>query len=191
MSELRTNKIVPRDGLPSGTSGDFSGGGILQIVTTFKKDAQIISGSGNVTQNQEYPITGLSVVIKPSRSSNLVWVQGFVSHNCNDNQQASFYVSRNGTNVTPIGDAGSSNQKRVFVSAQGNQDYHSNWVVKNTPFWFMDNPATTSAVTYQVGAIMGVTNSKYLYVNRSERDNSGTGYDYRAVSNLTAWEISG
>ena len=190
MSELRTNKIIPRDGLPSETSGDLKGGGIIQIVTKFKKDAQIISGSGNVTQNQEYPITGLSVVIKPSRSSNLVWVQGFVSHNCNDNQQASFYVSRNGTNVSPIGDAGSGNQKRVFVSAQGNQDYMGNWVVKNTPFWFMDNPATTSAVTYQVGAIMGVTNSKYLWINRSERDSSGTGYDFRAVSNITAWEVS-
>ena len=190
MSELRTNKIVPRDGLPSGTSGDLKGGGILQIVTKFKKDAQIISGSGNVTQNQEYPITGLSVVIKPSRSSNLVWVQGFVSHNCDSNQQASFYVSRNGTNVTPIGDAGSGNQKRVYVSAQGNQDYHSDWVVKNTPFWFMDNPATTSTVTYQVGAIMGVSNSQYLYINRGQRDSSGTGYDFRAVSNITAWEIS-
>ena len=51
MSELRTNKIVPRDGLPSATSGDFSGGGILQIVTKFKKDTQVINGSG-VTQNQ-------------------------------------------------------------------------------------------------------------------------------------------
>ena len=191
MSELRTNKIVPRDGLPSGTSGDLKGGGILQIVTKFKKDAQIISGSGNVTQNQEYPITGLSVVIKPSRSSNLVWVQGFVSHNCNDNQQAHFYVSRNGTNVSPIGDAGSGNQKRAFVSAQGNQDYMGNWVVKNTPFWFMDNPATTSTVTYQVGAIMGVSNSQYLWINRGQRDSSGTGYDLRAVSNITAWEVSG
>ena len=189
MSELRTNKIVPRDGLPSATSGDLKGGGVIQIVTKFKKDAQIINGSG-VTQNQEYDITGLSVVIKPSRSSNLVWVQGFVSHNCDSNQQASFYVSRNGTNVTPIGDAGSGNQKRVFVSAQGNQDYHSDWVVKNTPFWFMDAPATTSAVTYQVGAIMGVSNSQYLWINRSERDQSGTGYDLRTVSNITAWEVS-
>ena len=189
MSELRTNRIVPRDGLPSETSGDFSGGGILQIVTKFKKDAQVINGSG-VTQNQEYPITNLSVVIKPSRSSNLVWVQGFVSHNCNDNQQAHFYVSRNGTNVTPIGDAGSGNQKRAFVSAQGNQDYMGNWVVKNTPFWFMDNPATTSAVTYQVGCIPGTTTA-HIYINRSERDYSGTGYDYRAVSNITAWEVSG
>ena len=162
MSELRTNKIVPRDGLPTGTSGDLKGGGIIQIVTKFKKDAQIISGSGNVTQNQEYPITGLSLTIKPSRSSNLIWIQGFVSHNCDSNQQAHFYVSRNGTNVSPIGDAGSGNQKRAFVSAQGNQDYMNDWVVKNTPFWFMDNPATTSTVTYQVGAIMGVSNSQYL-----------------------------
>ena len=191
MSELRTNKIVPRDGLPSGTSGDLKGGGIIQIVTKFKKDAQIISGSGNVTQNQEYPITGLSLTIKPSRSSNLIWIQGFVSHNCDSNQQAHFYVSRNGTNVSPIGDAGSGNQKRAFVSAQGNQDYMGSWVVKNTSFWFMDNPATTSTVTYQVGAIMGVSNSQYLWINRGQRDSSGTGYDLRAVSNITAWEVSG
>ena len=191
MSELRTNKIVPRDGIPSGTSGDFSGGGILQIVTKFKKDTQVISGSGNVTQNQEYTITGLSLTIKPSRSSNLIWIQGFVSHNCDSNQQASFYVSRNGTNVSPIGDAGSGNQKRAFVRAQGNQDYMGDWVVKNTPFWFMDNPATTSTVTYQVGAIMGVSNSQYLWINRGQRDSSGTGYDLRAVSNITAWEVSG
>ena len=189
MSELRTNKIIPRDGIPGATSGDLNGGGILQIVTKFKKDAQDIGG-GSLTQNQEYDITGLSVVIKPSSSSNLVWVQGFVSHNVDSSQQAAFFVKRNGTNVTPIGDAGGSNQKRVFVSAQGNQDYYSDWVVKNTPFWFMDNPATTSAVTYQVGVIAGVTNSANIYINRSQRDTSGTGYDYRAVSNVTAWEVA-
>ena len=31
MSELRTNRIVPRDGLPSGASG-----GIIQVVQTIK-----------------------------------------------------------------------------------------------------------------------------------------------------------
>ena len=188
MSELRTNRIVPRDGLPSGTSGDLKGGGILQIVTKFKKDT-FDTGGGSLTQNQEYPITGLSVVIKPSRSSNLVWVQGFVSHNVESSQQASFYVARNGINVSPIGDAGGGNQKRVFASAQGNQDYYSTWVVKNTPFWFMDAPATTSTLTYQVGWIPGTTTT-HIYINMSERDYAGTGYDYRAVSNITAWEVS-
>ena len=103
MSELRTNKIVPRDGLPSGTSGDLKGGGILQIVTKFKKDAGTLASS--YTQNQEYPISGLSLTIKPSSSSSLIWIQGFVHHNVDSGQQVSFYVSRNGTNVSPIGDA--------------------------------------------------------------------------------------
>ena len=189
MSELRTNKIVPRDGIPSGTSGDLNGGGILQIVTKFKKDAHTLASS--YTQNAEIPISGLSLNIKPSSSSSLIWIQGFVSHNVNSGQQLSFYVSRNGTNVSPIGDAGSGNQKRIFASAQGNQDYHSDWVVKNTPFWFMDAPATTSTITYAVGGIAGVTGSNQIWINRSERDYSGTGYDYRAVSNITAWEVSG
>ena len=34
MSELRTNRIVPRDGLPSGSAG-----GIIQVVSVTKTDA--------------------------------------------------------------------------------------------------------------------------------------------------------
>ena len=33
MSELRTNRIVPRDGLPAGSSG-----GIIQVVSTYDTD---------------------------------------------------------------------------------------------------------------------------------------------------------
>ena len=35
MSELRTNRIVPRDGLLSGT---YNGGGIIQVKQTVKTD---------------------------------------------------------------------------------------------------------------------------------------------------------
>ena len=41
MSELRTNRIVPRDGLPSGTFG-----GIIQVVQTVKQTAQEITAAG-------------------------------------------------------------------------------------------------------------------------------------------------
>ena len=37
MSELRTNRIVPRDGLPSGSSG-----GIIQVRSTTKTDAYVV-----------------------------------------------------------------------------------------------------------------------------------------------------
>ena len=40
MSELRTNRIVPRDGLPSGTFG-----GIIQVVQTVKQAEQTIDGT--------------------------------------------------------------------------------------------------------------------------------------------------
>ena len=42
MSELRTTRIVPRDGLPSGSSG-----GIIQVKSATKTDTQSISGTGS------------------------------------------------------------------------------------------------------------------------------------------------
>ena len=52
MSELRTNKIAPRDGLPSGAAG-----GIIQIVSTTKTDPFN-------TQSTTYTdVTGLSATI--------------------------------------------------------------------------------------------------------------------------------
>ena len=112
MSELRTNRIVPRDGLPTASSGTLNGGGILQIVTKNKLDAGTLTSS--YTQNQEYPISGLSLTIKPSSSSSLIWIQGFVHHNVETSQQASFYVARNGTNVSPIGNAGGGIRKEYL-----------------------------------------------------------------------------
>ena len=46
MSELRTNRIVPRDGLPSGSAG-----GIIQVKQTIKRITSITSNvSSAVTQ---------------------------------------------------------------------------------------------------------------------------------------------
>ena len=100
MSELRVNKILPKDGLPSGATG----GGILQVKTVNKLDAGTLSSSYSAGTN--YDISGLSLSITPSSSSNLIWIQGFVHHNVETSQQASFNVKRNGTIVSPIGNAG-------------------------------------------------------------------------------------
>ena len=62
MSELRTNRIVPRDGLPSGSSG-----GIIQVKSATKTDTQSISGTGSSAD-----ITGLSVSITPTRSDSKI-----------------------------------------------------------------------------------------------------------------------
>ena len=53
MSELRTNRIVPRDGLPAGSSG-----GIIQLksVTHTEFESQSLTGSGNF-----FDIAGMTV----------------------------------------------------------------------------------------------------------------------------------
>ena len=63
MSELRTNRIVPRDGLPSGSSG-----GIIQIRSTTKTDP-FTTASTSFTD-----VTGLSVSITPTRADSKIFV---------------------------------------------------------------------------------------------------------------------
>ena len=73
MSELRTNRIIPRDGLPSGSAG-----GILQVKNTLKTD-QFSTTSTSFTD-----ITGLSVTITASSSSNKIYISCMVFANCQD-----------------------------------------------------------------------------------------------------------
>ena len=61
MSELRTNRIVPRDGLTSGTFG-----GIIQVVQTVKQDYQTI----NI--NEEDDIISASINLKHASSKVMI-----------------------------------------------------------------------------------------------------------------------
>jgi hypothetical protein len=63
MSELRTNKIYPRDGLPAGASS----GGIIQTVSNSYQTETLITAAGSYT-----PLTGASITIKPSSLSSKI-----------------------------------------------------------------------------------------------------------------------
>ena len=92
MSELRTNRIVPRDGLPSASTGTRKGGGILQVVYAQKKDTQTITGNN---QRTDIDISGLSFTIKPSSSSSLILIQASIAAFVDGNQQMSFSFQAN------------------------------------------------------------------------------------------------
>ena len=64
MSELRTNRIVPRDGLPSGSSG-----GVIQVKSATKTDGDFNTSSSSYTD-----VTGLSVSITPTRSDSKILI---------------------------------------------------------------------------------------------------------------------
>ena len=62
MSELRTNKILPRDGLPSGAYG----GGIVQV-QTYQKDSTVTTTSSSIIELHQGTIT-------PTSSTNKILV---------------------------------------------------------------------------------------------------------------------
>ena len=63
MSELRTNRIVPRDGLISGTG---IGGGIIQVKST------TITSGFNSDSETFTDVTGVTVTITPTRSDSKI-----------------------------------------------------------------------------------------------------------------------
>ena len=132
MSELRTNRIVPRDGLPSGSAG-----GIIQI----------LQGSTNnrvETSSQSFVATNLSASITPTRSDNKVFIM--VSGDCNTNADdneiyMTIYRSIGGGTFSDIGYS-----NYGFASARSNADRLHSAVSIN----YLDNPSTTSSVEYKV-----------------------------------------
>jgi len=131
MSELRTNKIYPRDGLPSGASG-----GIIQVVNTYFNT----SLSGTVSSRADI---GLSLSITPTSSSNKILALVDLSDvakygGSGTGSYARFWLMRDSTDLIRFGGQ---------IGYSGDTSTNSGSTVSTN---YLDSPATTSAVTYKV-----------------------------------------
>ena len=175
MSELRTNRIVPRDGLPSGSSG-----GIIQVRSTTKTDPF------DTTSTSFTDITGLSVSITPTRADSKI----LVTYHTNAGMEDVGYVGalRLMRDSTPIfvGDSsGSRTQASNYVknlsgSSTDVQDYSGQ---------HLDSPSTTSSVTYKLQGLT-LDGGRQLNINKSYSD-SNAASQARTASSITVMEISG
>ena len=175
MSELRTNRIIPRDGLPTGASG----GGIIQVVQTTKTDPTT-SNSASYAD-----LTGLSATITPTRSDSKILFQYTIpfSHR---NNYVHFRLVRGSTAIF-VADA-DGNRSRTTYGTWADNTSDNQYVTKLFSGLFLDSPATTSAVTYKIQAF--VTASGTIYINRSQGDDNQT-YEPRHASNIILMEVSG
>ena len=187
MSELRTNRIVPRDGLVSGTG---VGGGIIQVVSISKRD--IFSTTNGVTGSGYAPVTGLAATITPTRSDSKILVMLQLSIGRNGNHRAYMRLGRTiagGSldNTIIIGDANGSNS-RVTASLYISPSSGMAPIVSN----FLDSPATTSAVTYQPAVCgNGADNNVTIHVNRQDNSTGSGASDDVQTSSITLMEVSG
>ena len=179
MSELRTNRIVPRDGLVSGTG---IGGGIIQVKSVTKTD------TFSTTSTSLVDVPGLSVTITPTRSDSKILVMVSIAMGQATANFSYGCLIRGSTRIF-VGDTRGNRANMSLMS----YDASNSGICNLQSFTHMDAPATTSAVTYKMQvrcATSGTTT-----VNRSQRDTDGGSgantYDTNQASSITVMEVSG
>ena len=177
MSELRTNRIVPRDGLPSGSSG-----GIIQVRSTTKTDTFDMPSD----DTSFHTVTGLSVTITPTRSDSKIFIM-YDMNWCTTNGHCSCRLMRDSTPIK-VGDA-SGNKSQV--TGQIHYTSSNQYDLENVSGTHMDSPATTSAVTYSMQVGTPYSASYNLHVNYHSEDGADLAWAARGASTISVMEISG
>ena len=162
------------------TTTNPKAGNILQVVQTFKTD--ITSGSGS--QGNWQDISGLSVSITPTSSSNKILVTFSVQFGAGSTGSVvGMRLERGGTGIG-IADA-SSNRLRGTVAEQTTYS-NANNTVRLATSQFLDSPSTTSSTTYNVA----IHCSNNWYINRSEEFSDSDNHTV-GTSFITAMEVAG
>jgi len=123
-SELRVDRIIPVNGVPTG-----GGGGIIKVV-----QSQVASSVSSTTST--YADTGLSASITPTSSSNKILVIVYTGH-CSKtaaDTQIDFKVFRDSTEI-------------YFFSSLNTNSAVAD--TSNITIHYLDSPATTSSITYK------------------------------------------
>ena len=157
-SQLRVDKIVPVDGVPSG-----GGGGIIQVVQSFKTDTSSSSVQGGLLTDH---VLTQSITPKFSTSKVLVEFHVMCSSSSTMNRLGAV-ITRGGSPVGVADDTGDNKTENTvcIVANSVNEPYTLSGK-------FLDSPATTSAVTYGIKIRTGTSNTItcLLYTSPSPRD---------------------
>ena len=159
---------------------DDQKGKILQVVQTVKTDV-FTSNSTSYTD-----VTGLSVSITPSSSSNKVLVTA--SFNCAvsvDNRWSIYQLLRDSTPIF-IGDTSGSRSVGSVAHVQASSTGTGQGVF-NLNIVFLDSPSTTSATTYKIQG--KVQSGASFVINRSDNDTNAD-YGLRTASSITVQEVA-
>jgi hypothetical protein len=151
----------------------------VQIASSTKTDTFTTTATGWLD------VTGLSVTITPTSSSNKVMVFGRLTGMGTSNvSRMQVRLVRDSTAIS-VGDAAS-----LRLQVSGNEFYvgDADAVLGSTVF-FLDSPSTTAATTYKLQVRNG-NSAGSIFVNRTQNDGDFA-YTPRVTSSITVMEISG
>ena len=178
MSELRTNRIVPRDGLPSGSSG-----GIIQV-----RNSIVTATSNNNTSSNTFWNTSLSVSIAPTRSDSKLLISGHVCCSVVGPQiNIGLAIYKDGSVLDGARGDAAGNRGRVLSSCTNNT---SSDHMASMAYSYMDSAGSTSSRTYSIAIFNPSGTTRQVYLNRSVTDSDQT-YFTRGASVITVMEVTG
>jgi hypothetical protein len=155
-------------------------GSVLQVVSTAKTD------TFTTTSASYTAVTGLSASITPSSTSSKILVVAQVSVGLENAGTGWGHFRLSGGNTSAyVGDASGSRVQSVFGgNSQSNltRDLHGMSIV------YLDSPATTSAVTYQVEARTAGNGSARVNITPAD---SNDAQGSRGASSITVLEVAG
>ena len=178
MSELRTNRIIPRDGL---TSGTYNAGGIIQIRQSLKTDT--FSESVNTLTDSAIPFTAS---ITPTRSDSKILVQMVLNVGASNDGDLSIKLTRGGSVITAATGDAAGNRAQVTATAPPFNLNRQGQIFVN----YLDSPASTSTQTYGFKFRHAENGSMTCYLNRNNSDGN-SGLLQRPISSITLYEVSG
>ena len=185
MSELRTNSIVPRNGLPIGAAG----GGIIQVV--------------QVVETAQYTVTGynfttvMSASIIPSRTSNKILVMLDANIGCTQGFGAMLNLLRNSTQIY-FGDQVAGQAPQVSKAINTYEPTYGVYHQVPTQLIYLDSPNVENvSVTYNI-QLASHSSTFSAYLNRGPTMRNGDAadggsvrsYDAQPASTLTLMEVT-
>ena len=194
-----SNKILPIGGIESAGTNIYTGGSIIQVKQFVYKTPVAITVSGAT----EYD-TGVECTITPHSSSNQILVICDMTVGLSNGYGGRLILRRGTTDLINFRGAPTGNRP---IATKGFNDHKSqsggndSWSYYNVPIHALDQPNTTSAVTYKVR--IGSYDSVNVFVNRNAgfQDGGGGGsdglggggvntYDAVAISTMVLMEVS-
>ena len=176
-------QVLNTDGSGNLSFGADTGGKILQVKQTVKTD------TSSVTDATYVDLSGLTVSITPSSTSNKILVSFVLQYGGHNNSYAAFKAYRDST-LLATGTEGTGNQQNVSFGGfqeQGNSQFG----VQTAVWQYLDSPSSTSALTYKLqwSSIYQPGGSYHIYLNRPLNADGGT-YNLFGTSSVTAMEVA-
>tara|TARA_A200000159_G_scaffold160430_1_gene180590 strand:+ start:1679 stop:2278 length:600 start_codon:yes stop_codon:yes gene_type:complete len=137
--------------LPSDISSNVPDGSVIQVQHSWS-DTKTIT---NTSANSAAPVCPAQVSITPNSTTNKILIMWYGSWVFGNNNDVGFWLLRNGTSIGASTQTGHNNRALIVETVDDYQTHKP----RSSSFQYMDEPASTSALTYTVAGI-GIQGTK-------------------------------